>query len=199
MYNNFFKYFRFIFSLIIIGVWCILSVRDVKASELSLMSIADYSYEKVYNALPEDNQTSTYVYESSNEVGLVAFATYNSSEYRTSVKHQKNSTRFLYCIDRNNSIEFTDKYILAQDFFNEELRTRLGIALYYGPQNWGDVAKKTYTTGNSVLDYYMTQLVVHALIYDYGGLKSNLGIDFSKVAFKDNTGCLLYSSPSPRD
>lgn len=169
---------------------CVLfsSVLYVEAQEL--MSIADYSYDKVYKALPEENQTNTYVYESSDDVGLVALATYNGSDYKTSIKHKKNATQFLYCIDRNNSIEFTDQYVLRLNFFNDELRTRLGIALYNGPKNWGGMAAADYTTGNSILDYYMTQIVVHALIYDYGGTQSNLGIDFSKISFKDNTGKL---------
>ena len=154
------------------------------------MSIADYSYSKVYDALPTEFQDKEYVYKSSDGVCLIEFANYNNNPYRTSVKKKKGSNEFLYCIDRNNSIEFTDDYQMNNKMFNDELRTRLGIAFYYGPSKWKEKATSKFSTGNFITDYYMTQIVTHALIYKYGGKKADMGIDFKKLTFKDNTGNL---------
>lgn len=185
MYQFNFKSFFFkIFTL------CLFSLCILYSQEVFAMSIDDYSYDKVYDALPAEFQDEEYVYKSSDGVCLIEFADYNSNPYRTSVKKKKDSNDFLYCIDRNNSIEFTDDYRMNNDLFNEELRTRLGIAFYYGPSVWKEKASSKFTTGNFITDYYMTQVVTHALIYKYGGQQANMGIDFEKLTFKEDTGNL---------
>ncbi len=185
MYQEKYKvFFNSMFSIIVFSI-CLLFSIDACA-----MSIDDYSYKKIFDALPTDYQKQEYVYISSNDICLIEFADYNHSPYRTSVKRTKGENDYLYCVDRNNNIEFTDNYRVVDELFNTELRTRLAMAFYYGPTKWKEKADKEFTTGNSILDYYMTQIVVHALIYDYGGNQSDMGIDFSKITFKDGTGNL---------
>lgn len=178
------SFFYKIFTLCFFAV-CFLYSEDVFA-----MSIVDYSYDKIYESLPTEYQDKEFVYKSSDGVCLIEFADYNNNPYRTSVKKKKDSDEFLYCIDRNNSIEFTDDYQMNNDLFNKELRTRLGIAFYYGPSVWKEKANSKFTTGNFITDYYMTQIVTHALIYKYGGQQASMGIDFDKLTFKNDTGDL---------
>ena len=175
------SFFYKIFTLCCFAI-CFFYAQDVFA-----MSIADYSYDKVYESLPATFQDKEFVYKSSDGVCLIEFANYNGNPYRTSVKKKKDSNEFLYCIDRNNSIEFTDEYQINNNLFNEELRTRLGIAFYYGPSVWKGKANSKFTTGNFITDYYMTQIVTHALIYKYGGQQANMGINFEKLTFKSGT------------
>ncbi len=178
------KFYYFIFSILVVSMCSFFSI-DVCA-----MSIDDYSYKKICDALPKEYQGEEYVYTSSKDICLIEFANYYESPYRTSVKKTKGESDYLYCVDRNNNIEFTDNYRVVEELFNTELRTRLAMAFYYGPTRWNQKASKEFTTGNSILDYYMTQIVVHALIYDYGDNQSNMGIDFNKIDFKDDTGNL---------
>lgn len=177
--EKFIKFYYSIFLILVVSI-CLLFSIDVNA-----MSIDDYSYKKVFDALPKDYQDAEYVFKSSNNICLIDFADYNQSPYRTSVKKTKDQNDYLYCVDRNNNIEFTDNYRVVEELFDTELRTRLAMAFYYGPTHWNEKASKEFTTGNSILDYYMTQIVVHALIYDYGGKQSDMGINFEKIDFKD--------------
>lgn len=179
---RFFKLFTLIFCSII---GCLLYVDDVCALE-----IAHYSYDSIYKNLPEKYQGSEYCYKAEDGTAMITFATYNGNAYRTSVKKKEGINELLYCINYKRHIEFTDSYELKQNIFGNDLRTRLGIAFYYGPIKWGQKANSQFTTGNTVLDYYMTQIVVHSLIGKYGGDKSDMGIDFSKVKFKSDTGNL---------
>lgn len=185
MYHFNIKHFCYKFVTLCFIAFCFLYSEDVFA-----MSIEDYSYKKIYDEIPDKYQNKEFIYENSAGVCLIEFADYNNNPYRTSVKRKKDTNDLLYCIDRNNSIEFTDNYVMNNELFNEELRTRLGIAFYYGPNVWKDKANSKFSTGNCIVDYYMTQIVVHSLIYEYGGKCANMGIDFDKLTFKDNTGNL---------
>ena len=183
---NFKLYFIKLFTLILFSIiGCFFHVKDVHALE-----IAAHSYDLVYKNLPKELQDSDYCYKMDNGQAMLTFATYNGSPYRTTVKKKEGVNEYLYCINYKRHIEFTDSYELKQSIFGNGVRTRLGIAFYNGPVKWGQKAKSQFTTGNAMLDYYMTQIVVHSLIGKYAGEKSDMGIDFSKLKFKENTGDL---------
>ncbi len=154
------------------------------------MSIDSYSYEKIYDVLPEKYRKSDYIYRSSDDVCLITFADYKGSDYRTSVKMKKGTNELFYCVDHNDRVEFTDNYTLNTSFFNNKLKTRLAILFYHGPKIWGQKASSEFTTDNAILDYYMTQVVAHSLIFKYGEDKSNYGINFNNIVFMDNTSKL---------
>lgn len=181
----FYKFKSIFIHLFSILLLCILFCGVYK-TDVYALEIADFSYEITYNALPKEYQDSKYCYKS-GDTGLLVFATYNGNDYRTSIKKKQGINDVLYCINQKRMIEFTDSYELDQNMFNDELRTRLAIAFYYGPKVWGEKAGGSFSTGNFVLDYYMTQLVVHSLIGAYGGEKADMGIDYSTVKFQD--GC----------
>ncbi len=191
MYQFNVKLFFYKFVTLCFFMLCFLcSSRVYAAISDATIGIDDYSYTKVYDKLPTKYQDKEYVYTNSNNVCLIEFAEYNGKPYRTSVKKTKGKNDFMYCVDYNNTIDFSDNYCETGDLFSKELYTRLGMAFYYGPSVWGEKADSTFSTGNSIMDYYMTQLVVHALIYEFGEDQSNMGIDFDKISFKDNTGDL---------
>ncbi len=191
MYHFNVKLFLYKFFTLCFFAMCHMCSMDVSATVVDAsISVDDYSYTKVYEKLPAKFQDDEYIYKNTNDICLIEFAEYNGNPYRTSVKKTKGKNNFLYCIDYNNTIDFTDNYRVNDNIFNQELHTRLGMAFSYGPSVWGEKAASAFTTGNSIVDYYMTQLVVHALIYDFAEEKSNMGINFEKITFKDNTGNL---------
>lgn len=148
-----------------------------------------YSYDNVYKNLPKAYRSSEYIYIS-DDIPCICFATYDGNNYGTSVKRTKGKQDYLYCVDYSKHISFDNKYSSKNNLFNNTLRARLGVAFYYGASKWKGKADSKFTTGNTILDYYMTQLVVHSLIYKYGKGKSNYGIDFDKIVFKSDTGNL---------
>lgn len=152
-------------------------------------SIDHYSYDNIKKILPSEYHKDTYLYKA-NDIAYISFTTYNNNDYKTSIKKTEGKKDLLYCMDYSKHINFAKEYAAKNTLFNNELRSRLAIALYYGATNWNELANSKFTTNNSVLDYYMTQLVIHALIYKYGKDKSNYGIDYSKIAFKNNTSTL---------
>lgn len=184
---NYFRKTAILFLTFCIIVFCsaFFSVLNVHAK-----SIGFYPYNKIYNNLPAEYQSSEYLYVSDN-IPLICFATYNGNDYKTSIKRTNNTgTNYLYCVDYSKHVDFSNTYGQNNKLFNNELRARLCIAFYYGPSNWKGKANSQFTTGNTILDYYMTQMVVHSLIYKYGNEQSNSGIDFSKIVFKNNTSTL---------
>lgn len=153
-------------------------------------TIGFYSYDGIYNNLPAAYQSSEYLYKDNN-IPEICFATYNGNVYRTSLKRTGSTgLDYLYCVNYSKHINFSSTYVQNNKLFNNELRARLCIAFYYGPSKWKDKADSQFTTGNTILDYYMTQMVIHSLIYKYGDNQSNNGIDFSKVVFKSGTDTL---------
>lgn len=148
-----------------------------------------YSHDSIKKNLPKAYQSSEYIYIS-DDTPCISFATYNGNNYGTSVKRTKGTQDYLYCVDYSKHISFDNKYSSKNNLFNNTLRARLGVAFYYGPSKWKGKADSKFTTGNTILDYYMTQIVVHSLIYKYGKEKSNYGIDFNKIVFKSDTGNL---------
>lgn len=178
---------RKIFYLTCVILFCVLFSAGPK---VEAMKVTHYTYKNIYNALPAKLQESDYIY-TLNDIPYIAFATYNgNNDYKTSVKKTAGKNDFLYCVDYSKHVTFQKNFSAKNNLFNNKLRTRLGTAFYYGTTNWGQKANAKFTTGNSILDYYMTQLVVHSLIYKYGGDKSNYGIDYNLLSFKSNTGTL---------
>ena len=153
------------------------------------MQVDYYSYKSIYNALPEKYQKEDFLYESAG-IPYITFATYDGTDYKTSIKKTMDVNDFLYCVDYSKHMVFNKNFSGQNNLFNSQLRARLGIAFQYGTVTWGKQANTVYTTGNFIQDYYMTQLVVHSLIYKYGDSKSNYGIDFNLLNFKSGTGNL---------
>lgn len=151
--------------------------------------IGYYSYKNIYNNIPKANQTDTYLY-TEGDMPYISFATYNQKDYKMTVKRTEGEKDYLYCMDNTKVVDFDKNYSVKTNLFNDTLREKLTIAFYYGASKWKGQANEQFTTGNTILDYYMTQTVVHALIYKYGDDKSNYGIDYSKITFKSGTGNL---------
>ena len=101
----FFKVFT-LFLLILLG--CMTGTKQINA-----MEIANHSYEYIFKSLPEKYQKEEYCYNS-NGIALISFATYNGHDYKTSIKKKENVHEYVYCINYNRHIEFTDSYVLKQ-------------------------------------------------------------------------------------
>lgn len=168
-------------------LFCVLCSASLKAEA---MKVTHYPYKNIYNALPSKFQNSDYIY-TLDDIPYIAFATYDgNNDYKTSIKKTVGKNDVLYCVDYSKYVTFEKNFSAKNNLFNNKLRTRLGTAFYYGTTKWGQKANAKFTTGNAILDYYMTQVVVHSLIYKYGGGKSNYGIDYNLLSFKSNTGTL---------
>ncbi len=152
--------------------------------------LSTYSYTKVKSSLQKKYRNENYVYESSDNVCLITFATYNGNDYRTSIKKKTGLDELLYCVDYRDAVDYYDYFELNETYFNPELSARLALLYYHAPKKWGEKASSSYTTGNFVLDYYMTQIVAHSLIYEFGDDKSCCGIDISKLIYKEDTSKL---------
>lgn len=161
-------------------------------------SLTHYSYNDIYSRLQDKYKDKEYIYLSDN-MPVITFATYNDKNYSTSVKKTSGKMDLLYCCDYSKHIIFDDSFVADNDLFNDNLRSRIGLALYYGTTSWGAKAKDTYTTGNFITDYYMTQVVIHALIYKYGGSLSHYGINFDNLHFKSNTATLKKKAKAMYD
>lgn len=181
----------FIFTFLFISIMTIsFSVYPVYAKK-----IVAYSYDEVYKALPKKYRTEDYIYNN-NGIGYIKFAKYDDNAYRMSVKKSSSASDYIYCVDYSKHIELDTNYAAKNNLFNDELRSRIGIALMYGTTKWGKQADGDFTTGNSILDYYMTQAVIHSIIYKYGGNKSHYGIDYSSLTFDSNTATLKKKTKS---
>ena len=176
-------------SYLLVIFFFILLFQCGSNDDVYAMEVSYYSYDTVNKALPKKYRKDEFIYIE-NKIPYIAFATYKGNNLRFTVKKSKGSNEYLYCVDYSKHIAFDTEYSTKNNLFNNKLRTKLGYAFKYGATKWGDKASSDFTTGNHVLDYYMTQLVTHALIFKYGNNKSNYGIDMSKIVFKDNTGNL---------
>lgn len=177
----------YLFCTLIIVCFGMISFCGIKSNA---MKVEFYSYKKVKAAMPKQNQNNQYIYNLENGDTCITFATYNGNDYKTSVKKTVGKNDFLYCIDYTRHITFQKNYEKISKFFNQELSIRIAIAMEYGTTRWGKKASKEFTTDNFILDYYMTQLVIHSLIYDFGDTKSNYGINYKSIKFKSDTGKL---------
>jgi uncharacterized surface anchored protein len=154
-----------------------------------------YSYKKLHDALPDDMQSSDFVYEE-NGAGFLAFCKYKDSgtNYRTTVKHDGND--LYYCINYSDHFTSDKTFSLHDSRFSDELRARLALAIHLGTSKWNTKANKGYTTGNFLEDYYMTQVVIHGLIYKYGDKYKDRGVDIKELTFKSGTGNLKKKTMS---
>lgn len=148
-----------------------------------------FSYKDVYGALPDKLHTADYVHDSGN-IGYLSLATYNNSNYSTSVKKFSGLNQYLYCVNYAKHIILDTPYKNSKNLLNDITTAKVGLAFSLGSSKWNQKAHKDFTTGNAMMDYYMTQIVVHSLIYKYAGKKSSYGINFKDVKFKENTGTL---------
>lgn len=184
-----FSYLLFTFMIVCLFVFTFCGKKSYA------MKVDFYSYDKVKKALPAKYRTSDYLYTLENGDVCISFATYNGGgDYKTSVRRTVGKNDFLYCVDFTRYIIFNKTYSKKNNIFNNELQARIAIAMQYGTTNWGKKADKTFTTGNAILDYYMTQVVIHSLIYDYGADKSNWGIQYKLLTFKSNATILEKKS-----
>ncbi|MDO5149633.1 MAG: SpaA isopeptide-forming pilin-related protein, partial [Oscillospiraceae bacterium] len=185
--------FKKIYILLCTILFVCLGVVLTSTNKVQAKIFSGYSYSKVYNALPEKYQSSDYIYNNNN-IGYIQFANYKNNPYRMSVKKSSTENDFVYCVDYSKHIVLNTSYAAKNNLFNDTLRTKIGIALSYGTIKWGTKASSNYTTGNAIVDYYMTQIVIHSLIYKYGNDKSNYGIDYSELSFYKNTNSLQKKS-----
>lgn len=177
--------FFIIITVIVFFITCIAPSQTAHA-----MKVSYYSYDKIYKALPAKFQKVEYIYNSDG-IPKISFATYNgSSDYKTSMKKSSDANDFLYCVDFSKHMLFNKNFSAKNKLFNNELRARIGVAMHLGTTEWGTKADSKFTTGNAILDYYMTQTVIHSLIYKYGGNKSNYGIKFELLKFKSGASSL---------
>lgn len=148
-----------------------------------------YSYDDVYKNLPKSLQKSDYIINSDG-IGKLVLCTNKGVgyDYRSSVKHD--GSDFVYCIDYGSHFTGGVNFSSNKTIFSDELRARIALAIKMGPSSWGTKADSGYTTGNFIEDYYMTQMVIHALIHKYGGKLKNQGVDFDNYVFKSGTGNL---------
>ena len=148
-----------------------------------------YSYNDVLKNLPKELQKSDYIINSDGIGKLVLCVNKGVGyDYRSSVKH--NGTDLIYCMDYSSHFTENTSFTSNSTIFSEELRARIALAIKLGPSTWGTKANSAYTTGNFIEDYYMTQMVIHSLIYKYGGKLKNQGVDFDNYVFKSGTGNL---------
>ena len=179
-----FNHFKRLFFRISIIILIFFTIFISSGQTVHAMKVAHYSYDKIYKALPAKYQKEEFIYKY-NGIPFISFATYNSSsDYKTSLKKSSDTNNFLYCVDFSKHMIFDKNFSEKNRLFNNELRARIGLALHLGTTKWGKKADSSFSTGNAILDYYMTQLVIHSLIYKYGGEKSNYGIQFSLLKFK---------------
>ena len=153
------------------------------------MKVDSYSYNKILKQLPKKYRTEDYIYEE-DDIAYIKFASNDNNTYKTSVKKSKDKNNYLYCVNYNKHILFNKTYSANNKLFNNKLRSKIGIALQYGAREWGKLANSDFTTGNSILDYYMTQCVIHSLVYKYGGSKSKYGLNYDKFTFYSGTDVL---------
>ena len=159
------------------------------SSSSNAMKISTYSYKTIYDQLPSGLRSNTYIYEIDGITKLALATNKNTNDdYRTSVKHSGDT--LYYCI--NYSTNYTDDkdFINNDSMYSDELRARIGLAIHLGTSKWNTKASKIFTNGNFIEDYYMTQIVIHSLIYKYGGKNKNQGVDFDSFLFKSGTGDL---------
>lgn len=176
---------RFSFTFLLIIFFSIFFSKNTAAAK----TVGYYSYDSIYDNIPKANRTDEYLYTQDGRP-YICFATYKGNNYKMTIKRTKGETDYLYCLDYSKHVSFDYTYSEKNNLFDNKLRARLGIAFYYGATAWKGKANSQFTTGNTILDYYMTQLVVHALIYKYGGDKANYGIDIDQITFKSETGNL---------
>lgn len=180
------KYIIVQFLFVIVLFFMILFTKN---EACAAKSIDHYTKTNIENNLPKSYRTDEFL-DGSGNIAYISFATYKGNEYRTSVKRTEGEKDYLYCLDYSKHIDFGKNYSVKKDLFNKKLRARLAVAFYHGASKWKELASSQFTTNNTILDYYMTQLVIHALIYKYGDDKSNYGIDYSQISFKKDTGNL---------
>ena len=154
-----------------------------------------YSYDTLKKALPEKYRKSEYIYEADG-VAKLAFGKYKKSgiDYRTSMKHSGDT--LYYCVNYNNHFTDDKTFIINNSMYSDELRARIGLAMHLGTTKWNIKANKGYTTGHFITDYFMTQMVIHGLIYKYGGKYRDQGVDFNSLDFKSGTGDLSKKTKS---
>ena len=187
--NNSYCY-HFNYLLRIITLFSVIVFTFLLSSvRVSAMKPACYSYNYLYKSLPEKYQKSEFIYEA-NGVAKLAFGSYKKSgtDYRTSMKHSGDT--LYYCVNYNNHFTDNKSYIVNNTMYSDELRARIGLAMHLGTTKWNTKANSGYTTGHFITDYFMTQMVIHGLIYKYGGKYSDQGVDFDSLTFKSGTGNL---------
>lgn len=189
-YYLYFNKILYIFSFVL-AAYVLISI----SVDSFAMKPSCYSYDKLKKALPEKYQKSEFIYESDG-VAKLAFGTYKKSgiDYRTSMKHSGDT--LYYCVNYNNHFTDDKSFIINNSMYSDELRARIGLAMHLGTTTWNVKANKGYTTGHFITDYFMTQLVIHGLIYKYGGKYSDQGVDFDSVGFKSGTGDLSKKTKS---
>lgn len=180
------KIFYLIFTFIIFSFVILLYKND----KVYAMEASFYSYDEIHEQLPVQYKNDEFLYQLTS-VPYISFATYNhSGDYKTSVKRTAGKDDFLYCMDYSKIVIFDKELSEYNSMFDSRLRSRIGIVLHYGTNKWNTLAHSQFTTGNSILDYYMTQIVIHAIIHKFDSKNLEHGIDYNLLTFKKNTDIL---------
>ena len=183
------------FNILLLSILFLLFSVIIFNSSVFAMTPSCYGYDKIKKALPEKYQKSEYLRQV-NGVTYLAFCKYKnaSDDYLVSVKH--NNDEFCYCVNYGSHFTADKKFVLNSKLFDDDLKARIGLAMQLGTVKWNEKAMDGYSTGHFLTDYYMTQYVIHGLIYKYATNKKDHGIDFNSLSFKDGTGDLKKKTTS---
>ena len=94
----------------------------------------------------------------------------------THVHYDTNTNNAVYCANLNRHFVDSTIYEVAGQWKDDEMYSALSYTFDNGVKKLNGLAAKKYTTGNSSRDWYATQMVVWAILHDYG-IKDQHGED----------------------
>ena len=94
----------------------------------------------------------------------------------THVHYDTNTNNAVYCANINRHFVDSTIYEVAGQWKDDEMYSALSYTFNNGVKKLNGLASKKYTTGNSSRDWYATQMVVWAILHDYG-IKDQKGED----------------------
>ncbi len=94
----------------------------------------------------------------------------------THVHYDTNTNNAVYCANINRHFVDSTIYEVAGQWKDDEMYSALSYTFDNGVKKLNGLAAKKYTTGDSSRDWYATQMVVWAILHDYG-IKDQKGED----------------------
>ena len=92
------------------------------------------------------------------------------------VHYDTNTNNAVYCANINRHFVDSTIYEVAGQWKDDEMFSALSYTFDNGMKKLNGLAAKKYTTGDSGKDWYATQMVVWAILHDYG-IKDQMGMD----------------------
>lgn len=86
----------------------------------------------------------------------------------THVHYDTNTNNAVYCANINRHFVDSTIYEVAGQWKDDEMYSALSYTFDNGVKKLNGLAAKKYTTGDSSRDWYATQMVVWAILHDYG-------------------------------